>query len=137
MEHSLLDLAGVGPTIARVLSEAGFTDVTSIADAEPEELEAVRGIGAARAVSLRIQATGLVRTREADARPVERGENREQQANRLRKKAKRLRREAKRFAKKAGSTKSKKKRKRRLRKAADLEKAARKARRQAKKLLAE
>jgi Holliday junction resolvasome RuvABC DNA-binding subunit len=136
MNESLLQLAGVGPAIARLLEEAGFADVEAIAAAEPSELVAVRGVGSVRAASLRVQAADLVAAGTAAAPFIGPDEDRENQARKLRRKAKRLRGEARRLTKRAESTKSKKKRKRRLRKVADLEKAARKARRKAKKLLA-
>lgn len=136
MKESLLQLAGVGPAIARLLEEAGFADVEAIAAAEPSKLEAVRGVGSVRAASLQVQATDLVAAGTAAVPFIGPDEDRENQARKLRKKVKRLRGEARRLAEKAESTKSKKKRKRRLRKVADLEKAARKARRKAKKLLA-
>jgi CHAD domain-containing protein len=56
MNNSLLDVTGVGPATARLLAEAGFTTGASIANAEPRALMMVRGIGPARAASLRTAA---------------------------------------------------------------------------------
>ena len=138
MNNSLLDIRGVGPATARLLAEAGFTSVASIADAEPRVLAMVRGIGSVRAVSLRTEAQRLLAGGESVSAAVASGEasKRERRAKRLRKQAKQLRKQARQSTKKAESTKSKKKRKRRLREAAKLEAAAKKARQQAKKLLA-
>ena len=134
----LLDVKGVGPATARLLGEAGFSSVASIATAELRALAMVQGIGAVRAVSLQIEAQRLlagsepVSTATANSEPSKR----KKRAKRLRKQAKQLHTQAEVLAKKAESTKSKKKRKRRLREAAQLEAAAKKARRDAKKLLA-
>ena len=138
MNNSLLDIRGVGPATARLLAEAGFTSVASIADAEPGALAMVRGIGPVRAVSLRTEAQRLLVGGESVSSAVASGKasKRERRAKRLRKQAKQLRKQARQSTKKAGSTKSKKKRKRRLREAAKLEAAAKKTRQQAKKLLA-
>jgi predicted flap endonuclease-1-like 5' DNA nuclease len=139
VRESLLDVTGVGPATARLLDEAGFSSVASIANAEPRALAMVQGIGPVRAVSLRIEAqqllagSELVSTAVASAEPSKR----KRRAKKLRKQAKQLRTQAKVLAKKAESSKSKKKRKRRLREAAKLEAAAKKARRDAKKLLAD
>jgi NAD-dependent DNA ligase len=141
MDDSLLDVTGVGPATAQLLAEAGFTSVASIANAEPEALAMVRGIGAVRAASLRTAAQQLlagsepVSTAVASGGPTKR-EERAKRAERLRKQAKQLRKQARQLTKKAESTKSKKKRKRRLREAAKLEAAAKKARQKSKKLLA-
>ena len=138
MNNSLLDIRGVGPATARLLAESGFTSVASIADAEPSALAMVRGVGPVRAVSLRTEAQRLLVGGESVSAAVASGaaSKRERRAKRLRKQAKQLRKQARQSTKKAKSTKSKKKRKRRLREAAKLEAAAKKARRQAKKLLA-
>lgn len=139
VRKSLLDVTGVGPATARLLDEAGFSSVASIANAEPGALAMVQGIGPVRAVSLRIEAqrllagSGFASTAVASAELSERN----RRARKLRKQAKQLRTQAKVLAKKAESSKSKKKRKRRLREAAKLEAAAKKARRDAKKLLAD
>ncbi len=135
---SLIDVAGVGPATARRLSEAGFTSVVSIADAEWGALAVVGGIGPVRAESLQTAAQRLLAGGEPVSRAVT-GDDpsiREERAKGLRKHAKQLRTRARKLSKKAGLTKSKKKRKRRLREAAKLEAAAKKARRKAKKLLA-
>lgn len=135
MEKALLDLSGVGPAIAGLLAEAGFSSVLSIAQAEPGALTVIRGIGPARAASLRNEAQRLVGQDEPQASATH--QELEEQARRLRKDAKQLRKRARRLTKKAKATKSKKKRKQRQRKASKLEAAARKARRKAKKLLGE
>jgi Holliday junction resolvasome RuvABC DNA-binding subunit len=139
MKKSLLDVTGVGPATARLLDEAGFSSVASIANAEPGALAMVRGIGPVRAVSLQIEAQQLLAGSELVSAAVASAEpsKRQRRAKRLRKQAKQLRKQAKMLAKKAESSKSKKKRKRRLREAAELEAAAKKARRDAKKLLAD
>ena len=138
MNNSLLDIRGVGPANARLLAEAGFTSVASIAEAEPWALAMVRGIGPVSAVSLRTEAQRLLLGGESASAAVASGaaSKREKRAKRLRKQAKQLRKQARQSTKKAKSTKSKKKRKRRQSEAAKLEAAAKKALRQAKKLLA-
>ncbi len=144
MNDSLLDVTGVGPATARLLAEAGFTSVASIANAEPKALAMVRGIAPVRAASLRTAAqrllagSELVSTAVASGGPTKRKERakRAKRAQRLRKQAKQVRKQARQLTKKAKSTKSKKKRKRRLREAAKLEAAAKKARQKSKKLLA-
>jgi len=136
MNNSLLDVAGVGPATALLLAEAGFTSVESIANAEPGAQAKVRGIGPVRAASLQSAAQRLpsgsepVPTEVASDGPAKR----EKRAKKLREQAKQLRKQAKQLTKKAESSKSKKKRKRRLREAAQLEAAAKKARRKARKL---
>ena len=60
MDISLLDVKGVGPSTAQLLVEAGFTNVASLASAGSKALEAVRGVGPARAISLRADAQQLL-----------------------------------------------------------------------------
>jgi Holliday junction resolvasome RuvABC DNA-binding subunit len=130
MNESLLDLTGVGPVIASRLTEAGFTDVASVADADAAALASVHGIGMARAEMLRTEArqpTGTVEP-QPDASAAE--------ATEWAERAKELKRESKRLSKRAESTKSKKKRKRRRRKAAEVKAAAKEARRKAKRFRA-
>lgn len=144
MNDSVLDVTGVGPATARLLAEADFTSVESLANAEPKALAMVQGIGPVRAASLRTAAQRLlagsepVSTAVASGGPTKRKERakRAKKAQRLRKQAKQLRKQARQLTKKAESTKSKKKRKRRLREAAKLEAAAKRARQKSKKLLA-
>ncbi len=134
---SLIDVTGVGPATARLLAEAGFTSVASIANAEPGGLAMVRGIGPVRAVSLRTAAQRLLAGGEPVSTAVASdGPSKwEKRAKRLRKQARQLRKQARQLTKRAESMKSKKKRERRLREAAKLEAAAKKARQKAKKLL--
>jgi Holliday junction resolvasome RuvABC DNA-binding subunit len=134
----LLDITGVGPVTAGLLTDAGFTTVASVAGADTEALAGIRGIGPVGAESMKAEASRLVAAAETGptADPGTGASNREQQAKKLRKHAKKLRKRAGQQARKAKSTTSKKKRKHLANKAAKLEKAAAKARREAKKLLA-
>ena len=137
MENPLLDITGVGPATARLLTEAGISSVASVANADPATLAAIRGIGPISAESIKTEALRLFATSEPGPADVVAGPSlREQQAKELRKRAKKLRKQAGRQTKKAKKATSKKKRKRLANEAARLEKAAGKARRKAKKLLA-
>jgi Holliday junction resolvasome RuvABC DNA-binding subunit len=138
MTDKLLEVTGVGPATARLLTEAGFADIESITDAEPKALAAIRGIGPVRAANIQTGAQRLLASVKPEYGGATSNEpsKAEQRAKKLRKRAKQLRRQASRLTKKADSTKSKKKRKQRLHEAAELEVAADKARRKAKKLLA-
>lgn len=137
MDVSLLDIKGVGPVTVRLLAEAGFGSVESVALADPKALAEIQGIGPVRAALLRTGARQLT----ADSQPVSAAptsgdpSRRTRQAEKLRKQAKQLRKQARQLTKKAKSTKSKKKRKRRLREAAQLEAKAKRSRRKAKQLL--
>jgi NAD-dependent DNA ligase len=125
----LLDITGVGPATARLLTEAGFATVGSVAVADPEELAAIRGIGPVSAESIKTGAQRLAATGEPEP-------DQSRRAEKLRKRAKKLQKQARQLTKRAKKVTSKKKRKRLAGEAARLEKAARKARRKAKKLLA-
>jgi Holliday junction resolvasome RuvABC DNA-binding subunit len=133
----LLDITGVGPVTARLLTEAGIATVTSVADSDVSTLAGIRGIGSVSAESMKADAVRLVGTTE----PGPAGDSstppsaRERRGKDLRKRAKNLHKQAKQLTKKAKSARSKKNRKRLAEEAARLEKAARKARRRAKKLL--
>ena len=74
MEISLLDVKGVGPSTAQLLVEAGFTSVASLASARSKALEAVRGVGPARASSLRTEARQLLAGSEPAPAEVNGGE---------------------------------------------------------------
>jgi predicted flap endonuclease-1-like 5' DNA nuclease len=135
MAVSLLDIKGVGPTLARLLSEAGFADPSAIASADTQELTNIAGIGGRSAVVIQEDAIRLL----TETGPVDAAEedttDSTRKAKKLRKQAKQLRKQAKLLTKRAEKTKSKKKRKRRLREAAKLEATAKRKRRKAKKLL--
>ena len=114
-----------------------MTGVASLAHAEPGSLAMIKGIGERRAASLQKEALLLLAVGDpvtATGTSDETSEP-EKRAKKLRKQAKQLRKQASLLTKKAKSTQSKKKRKRRLREAAELKEAAKKARRQAKRLL--
>ena len=133
----LVDITGVGPVKARLLTEAGLATVTSVADADASTLASIRGIGPVNSESIKADAARLVGMTE----PGPAGDvgtptsDRERRGNDLRKRAKKLHKQAKQQTRKAKSAQSKKKRKRLADEAAKLEKAAKKARRKAKKLL--
>jgi hypothetical protein len=137
MAASLVDIRGVGPALARLLTEAGLADVSSVATAERRKLIEINGIGERTAGAIQAEAIRL--TAEMD--PVPTGEpgggisSRKKKAKKLRKQAKQLRAQAKLLTKKAEKSKSKKKRKRRRRQVAQLEAAAKRKRRKANKLL--
>jgi len=135
MNHSLLDVPGIGPATARSFTEAGFTSVASIANGDLETLARVQGVGPRRAASLRTEAERLLaRDEKASASvPSDEASTWAKRADKRRRQAKQLRRQARALTKKGQSTKSKKKRKKRLAKAAELETAAQRARRRAKK----
>jgi len=134
----LLDITGVGPVTARLLTEAGMATVTSVAGADVSTLLSIQGIGPVGAESMKAEAVRLVGMTEPE--PV--GDcgtppsDRERRGKDLRKRAKKLHKQAKQQTKKAKLARSKKKRKRLANEAARLEKAARKGRRRSKKLLA-
>ncbi len=141
----LLDINGVGPATAELLTEAGLATVTSVADADAETLANIRGIGQVSAASIKADAARLLGTDVSE--PAEDGSGaaedvstpeskRERRVKDLRKRAKKLQKQAKSQAAKAKAASSKKKRKRLKNKAAQLDAAAKKARRKAKKLLA-
>lgn len=137
MAASLLDIKGIGPTLARLLAEAGFSDLASVAAAETKELTVVNGIGERTARAIHAEAVRLLAgdgPGPSGSAP-QTGPNRKKKAKKLRKQAKQLRAQAKQLTKKAEKTKSKKKRKRRLRAAAQLQATAERKRRQAEKLL--
>jgi hypothetical protein len=121
-------LTGVGPVIASRLTEAGFVDVASVGAADAAALAAVPGIGSVRASALLTEAQQLGDPVEQPGPDVIAAK-----AAKWRKRATELSKQAKRLRKKANSTSSKQKRKRRRREAADIEAAAEKARRKAKK----
>jgi outer membrane biosynthesis protein TonB len=74
MDIALLDVKGVGPSTAQLLVEAGFTNVASLASARSKALEAVRGVGPARAISLRAEAQQLLAGSEPAPAAVTGGE---------------------------------------------------------------
>jgi predicted RecB family nuclease len=74
MNISLLDVKGVGPSTAQLLVEAGFTNVASLASARSKALEAVRGVGPTRAISLRTEAQQLLAGNEPAPAAVTGGE---------------------------------------------------------------
>ena len=74
MDNALLDVKGVGPSTAQLLVEAGFTNVASLASARSKALEAVRGVGPARAISLRAEAQQLLAGNEPAPAAVTDGE---------------------------------------------------------------
>lgn len=141
----LVDINGIGPVTAELLTQAGLATVASVANADPAILANIRGIGPVTAESIRAEATELLDT--ATSGPVEDVSSAAEETNAgaskserrghdLRKRAKKLRKQAKQQAAKANSASSKKKRKRLKNKAAQLDASAKKARRKAKKLLA-
>jgi hypothetical protein len=134
----LLDIAGVGPITARLLTEAGMATVTSVAEADVFTLVSIRGIGPVGAESMKAHAVRLVGMTEPGSvgDPDTPPSDRERRGKDLRKRAKKLHKQAKQQTKRSKSAQSKKKRKRLADEAARLEKAAKKARRRAKKLLA-
>lgn len=141
MNPSLVDIKGIGEATAQMLVDAGFPSVEDVANAEPGALTVVPGIGQVRASKLKADAARLVEE-QVPAEPQDEpspaaklSKKARKKARDLKKTAKDLQQQAKDLAKKAKSTKSKKKRKRRLVKVADLEAAAKKARKKAKKLL--
>lgn len=136
MAASLIDIKGVGPTLARLLTEAGFTDFAAVASADVEALVTINGIGPRSAASIRADAQRLTAgSAAAPGTSAPAADSEKKKAKKLRRQARQLRAQAKQLTKKAGSTKSKKKRKRHLREAAQLEDAAKRKRRKAKKLL--
>ncbi len=134
----LVDITGVGPVTARLLTESGLATVTSVAEADVSTLVSIRGIGPVSAESIKAEAVRLVGMTEPGPTedPGITTSNRERRGTDLRKRAKKLRTQAEQRTQKAKSAKSKKKRKRLADEAAKLEKAAKKARRKAKKFLA-
>jgi predicted flap endonuclease-1-like 5' DNA nuclease len=134
----LLDITGVGPVTARLLTEAGMATVTSVADADASTLASIRGIGPVSAESMKAEAVRLVGMAEPGPAgdPGTPPSDRERRGKDLRKRATKLHKQAKQQTKRSKSAQSKKKRKRLADEAARLEKAARKALRRAKKLLA-
>jgi NAD-dependent DNA ligase len=97
MINSPIDVKGVGSATARLLAEAGFTSIASIANAELQALEMVHGVGSARAASLRTEAQRLLAGDEQVSAAVDGSVT------------SRLERSAKKPTKKAKSTKPKKK----------------------------
>ena len=65
MAPNMTDLKGVGPKMQKALEEAGFTDLSKIAESSIEDLVKVPGIGKAKATNLIEQAKVLLASSEA------------------------------------------------------------------------
>lgn len=142
--HDLESLTGVGPATARALAAAGFVDRESIAAATVEQLVAVRGFAAARALALIAEAQSSDESRESSDEAPEKAAvvapvpedagTREPQRRRRKKLQARhadLKERAKKARKKSKTAGSKKKRKRW---AAEAERLAKKAKKTKKRL---
>ncbi|MFC3117706.1 helix-hairpin-helix domain-containing protein [Jhaorihella thermophila] len=63
-------IQGVGPALARALEAHGYRDARAVADARPDDIQMIRGVGARRATRLIAAAQALVQALPAEDPPA-------------------------------------------------------------------
>jgi hypothetical protein len=64
MVAEMTDVKGIGPSKAETLEEHGYDSVESLANADPEELAEVKGVGSDRALEYKVGAENLIEAEE-------------------------------------------------------------------------
>ena len=85
--QQLTDIAGIGPSTAKVLEDRGFSDVQKIASASVEDLAQVPGFGPVRAANVGTAAQALLLAAKASPKGAKPGKKRKDKKKRKNKKS--------------------------------------------------